>query len=66
MLACGPAASYFRFYRDSVQSGGNYLTGSTYAWPSAMPDGTYAFAVTAVDALGNESAPSGEASSLIQ
>ena len=48
---------YFRFYQDGVLLSSNYQTGSTYT-TATLADATYSFTVTAVDAAGNESAPS--------
>src|SRR5258706_3988289 len=48
---------YFRFYRDGVLIGGSYQTGATLT-SGALADGSYSFTLTAVDAAGNESAPS--------
>jgi len=49
------ATPYFRFFRDGVQVSGDYETGGSYALPP-QADGTYAYAVSAVDAAGNASA----------
>ncbi|MHB1034819.1 MAG: Ig-like domain-containing protein [Pirellulales bacterium] len=48
-----PAGSYFRVYRDGVQISGDWET-SPYTAP-LQPDGTYGYAVAAVDAAGNVS-----------
>jgi hypothetical protein len=54
------AGPFFRVYRGASQVGGNYLTGTTFQPPllPVLPDGSDPFTVTAVDAAGNESAPS--------
>ncbi|MHB1035194.1 MAG: Ig-like domain-containing protein [Pirellulales bacterium] len=51
------AGSYFRFYRDGMQISGDYETGTSYTTP-VQPDGTYGYAVAAVDAAGNLSSQS--------
>ena len=47
---------YFRLYRDGVQISGDYQADSYTV--SSQLDGTYEYTATAVDAAGNESAPS--------
>ncbi len=49
------ASPYFRFYRDAGQISGNYESGASYT-AGTQADGAYAYAVSAVDAAGNESA----------
>jgi len=49
------ASPYFRFYRDGAKLSGDYESGSTYT-AASQADGTYTYAVSAVDAAGNESA----------
>ncbi|HBO44685.1 MAG TPA: hypothetical protein DD670_12285, partial [Planctomycetaceae bacterium] len=51
------AAPYFRLYHGVSRMSGLYETGGSYT-TVAQPDGTCDFAVTAVDAAGNESAKS--------
>ena len=51
------AAPYFRFYRDGVKISDDYETGERFT-DAAQADGVYDYTVTAVDAAGNESAPS--------
>ncbi len=51
------ATPYFRIYRDGVQISDDYEAGSTYTLET-QGSGTYEYAVTAVDAAGNESAAS--------
>ncbi|MHB1035357.1 MAG: Ig-like domain-containing protein [Pirellulales bacterium] len=50
-------SSYLRFYRDGVQISGDYASGSMFTAPP-QPDGTFGFAVAAVDTAGNVSVPS--------
>ena len=52
----GVSTPYFRVYRDGTLVSGPYATGTTFT-SAALADGTYAFAVAAVDAAGNASAP---------
>ncbi|MHB1037685.1 MAG: Ig-like domain-containing protein [Pirellulales bacterium] len=49
-----PAGTYFRVYRDGVQIGGIFLTGTTYT-AGVQADGTYYYTIAAVDAAGNVS-----------
>jgi hypothetical protein len=51
------AGPFFRVYRGTTKLGGDYLTGTTFQAP-ALAGGADPFTVTAVDAAGNESAPS--------
>jgi hypothetical protein len=48
---------YFRFYRGDTRLSGSYATGSTFT-AAAQPDGTWSYALAAVDVAGNESAQS--------
>ncbi|MGD9128483.1 MAG: Ig-like domain-containing protein, partial [Planctomycetia bacterium] len=48
-------AYYYRFYRNTTQISGDYETAGSYTTMS-QSDGTYGYAITAVDAAGNESA----------
>ncbi|MBN1590165.1 MAG: hypothetical protein JW888_11665 [Pirellulales bacterium] len=49
-------APYFRLFCDGARVSGDYESGN--AITAARPDGIYAYTATAVDAAGNESAPS--------
>ncbi|MEZ0264260.1 MAG: beta strand repeat-containing protein, partial [Phycisphaerae bacterium] len=50
-------AAYYRVYRDGAVVSGPGETAAAFT-SAALADGTYAFTVSAVDAAGNESAPS--------
>src|SRR5213075_810273 len=54
-------APYFRFYRNGTQVSADFQTGSTFV-SAVLTDGTYAFAVVAMDAAGNASPVSAMAS----
>ena len=47
---------YYRVYQNGVQVSGDYASAFYFTVPAALADGTYAFAVAAVDAAGNVSA----------
>ncbi|MHB9049161.1 MAG: Ig-like domain-containing protein [Pirellulales bacterium] len=49
-----PSGSYGRFYRDGVQISGDYEVSGSYTAP-LHPDGTYEYALAAVDRAGNVS-----------
>ncbi|MHB1036756.1 MAG: Ig-like domain-containing protein [Pirellulales bacterium] len=51
--------SYFRVERDGVQISGDYESGTSFT-AAVQPDGTYGYAVRAVDAAGNASVASPE------
>ncbi|HVT88475.1 MAG TPA: M36 family metallopeptidase [Tepidisphaeraceae bacterium] len=46
------ASPYFRFYRDNLQTSGDYQAGTSYMMPS-QADGTHDYGVAAVDVAGN-------------
>ena len=48
---------YFRFYRNGSRISSEYETGGSFT-AASEPEGAWSYTVTAVDAAGNESAPS--------
>ena len=56
-VPASPDAGYFRFYRDGTHLGGDYESGASYT-AQDQPEGTWDYAVAAVDAAGNESSVS--------
>jgi hypothetical protein len=53
-IGAPPSGIRFRLYRDGVQTGGDYQTGSLFESP-VQPDGVYVYTLMAVDLAGNVS-----------
>ncbi|MGE5611925.1 MAG: Ig-like domain-containing protein [Bacillota bacterium] len=49
-----PTSPYYRVYRNGTKVSGEYESSSTYTAP-VQPEGSWDYAITAVDAAGNES-----------